>query len=115
MLAMPADRRDRSKARREVPGVRAWAWFEAGHLADAGAAARSAAAEAGRLGFEQHIFAVDYLRTLAGLALEHRDLDTAEHLTEQNLSIAEHRRPIFEYLALLDLGPPVWAARGADQ
>ena len=94
-----------------VPGVRAWAWFEAGHLADASAAARGAAAEAGRLGFEQHIFAVDYLRTLAGLALERRELDTAEHLTEQNLSIAEHRRPIFEYLALLDRAA-VWAARG---
>jgi LuxR family maltose regulon positive regulatory protein len=94
-----------------VPGVRAWAWFEAGHLADAAAAARAAAAEAARLGFEQHIFAVDHLRTLAGLALEHRDLDTAEHLTEQNLSLAEHRRPIFEYLALLDRAA-VWAARG---
>ncbi len=94
-----------------LPGVRAWAWFEAGHLADADTAARAAATEAGRLGFEQHIFAVDHLRTLAGLALERRDLDTAEHLTEQNLSIAEHRRPIFEYLALLDRAA-VWAARG---
>ena len=94
-----------------VPSIRAWAWFEAGRLADAAATARAAAAAAERLGFEQHFFAVDYLRVLAGLALERRDLDTAEHLTEQNLSIAEHRRPIFEYLALLDRAA-VWAARG---
>ena len=46
-----------------------------------------------RLGFDQHFFAVDYLRALAGLALERRDLDTAEHLTEQALSITERRRP----------------------
>ena len=77
-----------------VPGAQAWAWFEAGHLAEAAAAAHAAAAAAKRLGFDKHFFAVDYLRVLAGLALECRDLDTAEHLTEQNLSIAEHRRPI---------------------
>jgi LuxR family transcriptional regulator, maltose regulon positive regulatory protein len=39
---------------------------------------------------------------LAGLALERGDLDTAEHLTEQALSIAERKRPVFEFLALLD-------------
>src|SRR5262249_3229719 len=72
---------------------------------------RAAAAAAKRLGFEQHLFVVDHLRALAGLALERRDLDTAEHLTEQNLSIAEHRRPLFEYLALLDRAA-IWAARG---
>jgi len=48
---------------------------------------------------------------LAGLALERRDLDTAEHLTEQALSIAERRRPASEFLALLDRAQ-VWAARG---
>jgi LuxR family maltose regulon positive regulatory protein len=94
-----------------VPGAQAWAWFEAGHLADASAGARVAAAAAGRLGFERHIFAVDYLRVLAGVALERRDLDTAERLTEQNLSIAEHRRPMFAFLALLDRAA-IWAARG---
>jgi LuxR family transcriptional regulator, maltose regulon positive regulatory protein len=94
-----------------VPGAQAWAWFEAGRLAEADAAARTAAAAAQRLGFEQHFFAVDYLRVLAGLALEHRDLDTAEHLTELNLSLTEHRRPIFEFLALLDRAA-IWAARG---
>jgi LuxR family maltose regulon positive regulatory protein len=94
-----------------VTGARAWAWFEAGRLADAHAAAQGAATAAQRLGFGQHLFAVDYLRVLAGLAMERRDLDTAEHLTEQNLSIAEHRRPIFEFLALLDRAA-IWAARG---
>jgi LuxR family maltose regulon positive regulatory protein len=94
-----------------LPGTQALAWFEAGHLADAAAAARAAAAEAGRLGFEQHFFAVDYLRTLAGLALERRDLDTAEHLTEQAISITEHQRPVFELLTLLDRAG-IWAARG---
>jgi LuxR family maltose regulon positive regulatory protein len=94
-----------------VPGVQAWAWLQAGRLTEAGAAARAAAAAAKRLGFEQHLLAVDYLRALAGLALERRDLDTAERLTEQNLCIAEHRRPIFEFLALLDRAA-IWAARG---
>ena len=72
-----------------------------------------------RLGIGQHFFAVDYLRALAGLALERRDLDTAEHLTEQALSISEQRWPLFEFLALLDraadLGRPRAGPRRADQ
>ena len=47
----------------------------------------------------------------AGLALERRDLDTAEQLTEQALSISERGRPAFEFLALLDRAG-IWAARG---
>jgi len=94
-----------------VPGMRALAWFEAGRLNLAAETAATARAEARRLGFGRHYFAVDYLRTLAGLALERRDLDTAEQLTEQVLSIAERRRPMFEFLALLDRAQ-VWAARG---
>jgi LuxR family maltose regulon positive regulatory protein len=54
---------------------------------------------------------VDYLRVLAGAALERRDLDTAEQLTERALSIAERFRPVFEFLALLDRAR-LWAARG---
>jgi len=95
----------------ELPGAQALACFEAGHLADAAGAAQIAAAAAARLGFERHFFAVDYLRALAGLALEQRDIDTAERLTEQALSITEHQRPIFEFLALLDRAA-IWAARG---
>jgi LuxR family maltose regulon positive regulatory protein len=94
-----------------LPGVRALAWFEAGHLRRAADAAGAAYAEARRLGFDRHFFAVDYLRTLGGLALERRDLDTAEQLTEQALSIAERRRPMFEFLALLDR-TQIWAVRG---
>ena len=94
-----------------VPGARALAWFEAGHLAKAAQAARTADAQARRLGFSQHFLAVDYLRALAGLALERRDLDTAEQLTEQALSISEHGRAAFEFLALLDRAA-IWAARG---
>ena len=94
-----------------VPDALALAWFESGRLAQAASAAGAAAAEARRLGFDQHFFAVDYLRVLAGVALERRDLDAAEHLAEQALSIAEHRRPIFEFLALLDRAV-IWAARG---
>ena len=94
-----------------VPGARALAWFEAGRLAEADDAARAAEADARRLGFSQHFFAVDHLRALAGLALERRDLDTAEDLTEQVLSITEQRRPLFEFLALLDRAQ-IWAARG---
>jgi len=94
-----------------VPGARALAWFEAGRLAEADDAARAAEADARRLGFSLHFFAVDHLRTLAGLALERRDLDTAEYLTEQALLITEQRRPLFEFLVLLDRAQ-IWAARG---
>jgi LuxR family transcriptional regulator, maltose regulon positive regulatory protein len=94
-----------------VPGVRALAWFEAGRLNRAADTAGAAYSAALRLGFDRHFFAVDYLRVLAGLALERRDLDTAERLTEQALSIAERRRPMFEFLLLLDRAR-IWAARG---
>ncbi|MGO8981168.1 MAG: hypothetical protein ACLQER_18100, partial [Streptosporangiaceae bacterium] len=94
-----------------VPGAQALAWFESGRLAEAASAARAAEADARRLGFDQHFFAVDYLRVLAGLALERRDLDTAEQLTERALSITERRRPIFEFLTLLDRAG-IWATRG---
>ncbi|HKA98414.1 MAG TPA: LuxR C-terminal-related transcriptional regulator [Streptosporangiaceae bacterium] len=94
-----------------VPGARALAWLQSGRLAEATGAARSAQAEARRLGFDQHFFAVDYIRALAGLALEQRDLDTAEQLTERGLSITERRRPLFEFLTLLDRAG-IWAARG---
>jgi LuxR family maltose regulon positive regulatory protein len=95
----------------QVPGAQALAWLESGHLVQAADAARTAAQHARRLGFEQHFFAVDHLRALAGLALENRDLDTAEQLTEQALSISEHGRLPFEFLALLDRAT-IWAARG---
>jgi LuxR family transcriptional regulator, maltose regulon positive regulatory protein len=94
-----------------VPGVRALAWLEAGRLAEAADAAIAAEAAERRLGFGQHFFAVDHLRALSGLALERRDLDTAEHFTEQVLSITEQRPPLFEFLALLDRAQ-IWAARG---
>jgi LuxR family transcriptional regulator, maltose regulon positive regulatory protein len=95
----------------QVPGAQALAWFESGHLAQAGDAASTAAQQAQRLGFDQHYFAIDHLRVLAGLALEKRDLDVAEQFTERALSIAEHGRPPFEFLALLDRAA-IWAARG---
>jgi LuxR family maltose regulon positive regulatory protein len=94
-----------------VPGARALAWSQSGYLAEAAEAAAAAAAAAGRLGFGQHFFAVDYLRAQAAVALERRDLDTAERLTERTLSITEQRRPLFEFLALLDRAS-IWAARG---
>ena len=94
-----------------VPASRALAWFKAGRLAEADDAARAADTDARRLGFSQHFFAVDYLRVLSGLALERRDLDTAEHLTERVLSITEQRRPLFEFFGLLDRAQ-IWAARG---
>jgi LuxR family transcriptional regulator, maltose regulon positive regulatory protein len=94
-----------------VPGARALAAFEAGRLRQAADAARAAEADARRLGFDEHLFAIDYLRTLAGLALERRDLDIAEQLTERALSIAEQRRPLHEFVALLDRAV-IWSARG---
>jgi LuxR family maltose regulon positive regulatory protein len=94
-----------------VPGARALASFQSGHLAEAADAARSAEAQARRLGFDEHFFAVDHLRALAGLALEQRNLDAAEQLTERALSITERRRPLFEFLTLLDRAA-IWAARG---
>ena len=95
----------------QVPGAQALAWFESGHLAQAADAARAAAQQARRLGFDQHFFSVDHLRALAGLALEKRDFDAAEQLTEQALSVSEHGRPPFEFLALLDRAA-IWAGRG---
>ncbi|TVZ02230.1 hypothetical protein EAS64_25740 [Trebonia kvetii] len=94
-----------------VPGARALARFEPGYLAEAAEAARDAEGAADRLGFSGHFFAVDYLRALAGLALEQRDLDTAEQLTERALTISIHRRPPLEFLGLLDRAR-IWAARG---
>ena len=82
-----------------------------GQLVKAADAARGADASARRLGFGQHFFAVDYLRALAGLALERRDLDTAERLTERALSITEQHWPALEFLTLLDRAQ-LWAARG---
>jgi LuxR family maltose regulon positive regulatory protein len=92
-------------------GAQALARFEAGYLADAADAAGAADAEARRRGFGQHFFAIEHLRALAGLALERRDLGTAEQLTEQALSISERGRAVFEFLALLDRAG-IWAARG---
>lgn len=94
-----------------VPGPLALARFEAGRLAEAADAADAAEKEARRLGCGQHIFAADYLRALAGLALERRDLDTAEQLIEQVLSITKRRWPLLEFLALLDRAT-IWSARG---
>ncbi len=94
-----------------VPSAQALAWFEAGHMSKAADAAGAAYADARRLGFDQHFFAVDSLRVLAGVALERRDLDTAEQLTERALSMTERRRPSFEFLALLDRAG-IWANRG---
>ncbi len=94
-----------------VPGAQALAWFECGHLAKAADAARAAEAQARRLGFDYHTWAVNHLRALSGLALERRDLDTAERLAEQALSVSERRRPCFEFLAMLDRAA-IWAARG---
>ena len=95
----------------QVPGARALAWLESGHLAKAADAAGAASAEAQRLGFGHHFFAVDHLRAVAGLALERRDLDAAERLAEQALSITERRRPLFEFVTLLDRAR-IWANRG---
>jgi LuxR family transcriptional regulator, maltose regulon positive regulatory protein len=94
-----------------VPGALALAWFQRGQLIKAADAARAADADARRLGFGQHFFAVDYLRALAGLALERCDLDAAERLTERALSMTEQHWPALEFLTLLDRAQ-IWAARG---
>ena len=54
---------------------------------------------------------MDHLRALAGLALERRDLDAAEEFAEQALSVSEHGRPSYEFVALLDRAA-IWAPRG---
>jgi LuxR family maltose regulon positive regulatory protein len=94
-----------------VPGALALAWFESGHLDKAADSAEAAHAGAQQLGFSQHFFAVNSLRVLCGLALERRDLDSAERLAERALSITEQRWPVFEFLALLDRAR-IWATRG---
>ena len=81
-----------------VPGAQALARFQAGHLAEAADAARAAERRRGGWDSSQHFFAVDHLRALAGLALERRDLDTAEQLAEQALSISGAPAPAFEFL-----------------
>ena len=95
----------------QVRGAQALAWFESGHLALAADVAGTAEAAARRLGFGQHFFAMDHLRALAGLALERRDLDHAEQLAEQAISISERRRPFLEFQAVLDRAR-IWACRG---
>ena len=95
----------------QVPSAQALGRFLAGHLTEAARLARAAEWEARRLGFDRHFFAVDYQRVLAGLALERRDLSTAERLAEQTISITKGRRPIFEFLTLLDRAR-IWTARG---
>ena len=94
-----------------VPSARALGRFLAGHLTEAARVARAAEWEARRLGFDRHFFAVDYRRVLAGLALERRDLNTAERLAEETIAITKGRRPIFEFLTLLDRAR-IWTARG---
>jgi LuxR family transcriptional regulator, maltose regulon positive regulatory protein len=94
-----------------VPGAQALAWFESGHLTKAADAAAATDKDAERLGFSQHVFALDCLRALAGLALERRDFDTAERLTERALSISERRWPALEFQVLLDRAA-ILAARG---
>jgi len=94
-----------------VAGAQAAAWLEHGSLEKAAKSAAAADEEARMLGFERHFFALDHLRVLAGLALERRDLDAAEHFTERALSLSERRRPAFEFLTLLDRAA-IWATRG---
>jgi LuxR family maltose regulon positive regulatory protein len=94
-----------------VPSAQALARFLAGDLTEAARVARAAEWEARRLGFDRHFFAVDYRRVLVGLALERRDLNTAERLAEQTITITEAGRPIFEFLTLLDRAR-IWTARG---
>ena len=94
-----------------VPGAQALAWLESGRLAQAADAAATADAEARRLGFGRHFFAVDHLRAVCGLALERQDLDTAGQLSWQALSISRQRRPASEFLTLLDRAR-IQAARG---
>ena len=65
-----------------VLGARALAGFETGRLNQAAAMAGAAYAQARRLGFDRHFFA-----------------------------ITERRRPMYEFLALLDRAQ-IWAARG---
>ena len=102
-----------------VPGALALGRLGSGHLAEAADAAKAAEAAARRLGFDRHFFAVDYLRALAGLALERRDLDAAEHLTEQTLiDIGAAAAPLRVPGAAgpgPDLGRPRKAPRGAGR
>ena len=80
--AVERGRRPRCDSR-SSPNRPGWCWCpvrgpwtaEARRLPEAADAARAAYADAQRLGFDQHFFAVDSLRALAGLALERRDLD----------------------------------------
>ena len=94
-----------------VPGLQAWAQLRAGRLTEAAASADRAELEARRLGVSDHVIATDHLRAMAGLAWERRDLDRAEQLTEQVLSISRQRSPLMEYEATLD-SAAIMLARG---
>ncbi len=94
-----------------VPGAQALALFECGRLAEAAGTAAAAEQQSDRLGFSHHVFAADYLRVRSGLALERRDLETAEQLAEQALSVSERTLPPYAFLAILQRAA-IWAARG---
>jgi LuxR family transcriptional regulator, maltose regulon positive regulatory protein len=91
-----------------VRGAQALAWFDTGRIAEAAAAARAADVAGEAAGVRA---APLHHRLPAGTALERRDLDTAEQLTERALSIAERGRPAFEFLALLDRAQ-IWPPAG---
>ena len=95
----------------QVRGARALAWFESGHLALATDAARAARGGGAAAGIRPALFRRGPPAALAGLALERRDLDSAEQFAEQAISISERRRPFLEFQALLDRAR-IWACRG---
>ena len=88
------------------PGWKPDAWRRAGRRRRRGRRNRGQAA-----GHRPALLRRELPACAGGLALERRDLDAAEHLTEQALSISEQRWPAFQFLALLDRAG-IWAARG---
>jgi LuxR family transcriptional regulator, maltose regulon positive regulatory protein len=94
-----------------LPGARAAVELECGNLRLAGRLAGQAAAEARRLGAQQHFGAAEVERTLGALEAEAGDLTRAERHLEAALDIAGRGRPPFALLSLVELAR-VAARRG---
>ena len=86
----------------QVAGIRAIALAEAGHVDSAGTLVEKIAAEAARAGLDRHVMAFNYWRAQARVAIERREFDNAAQFAHTALTIAEGRRPGFEFLAHLD-------------
>jgi len=94
-----------------VPGSRALAWCEAGHLARAADAPGPPNGDAGGWGSAGITSPSTICARCPASRWNAATSGPRSMLTERVLAISEQRQPLFEFLALLDLAR-IWAARG---